>query len=53
MIQRGMIQHVQCGVYGSDLGIIRAVDEALNARMYHRSRTHRAWLDGGKKLAIA
>lgn len=46
MIHARMIENREAGADRAAFGIVRAIDEALNASLHHRAGAHRARLDG-------
>jgi hypothetical protein len=53
MIQAGVVHHLQVRMNGTCLRVIGAVDQAADAGMNRRSRTHYARLNCSKQFAVA
>src|ERR1700732_1027219 len=52
MIQTGVIHHLQNGMDGASLRVIRTIHQRATARIYSRSRAHGAGLNCSKQSAV-
>jgi hypothetical protein len=52
MVQGRMIEDLHHRMYGSSLGVFRAIDHPANAGVHYGSRTHCARFDGHVQVAV-